>query len=129
VELSLPETKGAFEFFAVVLRENSSLGRWDLVVAAPWLDPDDRESFQALVDPLQAALSRKEFLEFSRIVILKKGYPFLENVLDMVSCEHGLSELRDLTVADISIRTAYVITAMRRTARKRRKKRSGTPAK
>ena len=126
-ELSLSRTRGPFELFAVVLRENSSLGKWDLVAAAPWLSPDDLESFQALIDSVKAALTVEEFLEISRFAVLKTGYPFLEGMLDMVSCEHGLSELRDLTLADISIRIAYVITAMRRPARKRRKKRGVSP--
>jgi hypothetical protein len=127
LELSLSRAKGAFELFAVLLREGSP-EKWDLVVAAPWLDPDQRESFKTMAEALQAALSREEFLEFSRIVILKKGYPFLESLLTMISCEHGMYELRDITVSGISIRIAHVMTAMRRPARKRRRNRDGSPA-
>ena len=127
VELSLSRTHGAFELFAVVHREHP-LGLWDMVVSAPWLNPDKIESYRLMTDALQAALTPKEFLEFSRTVILEKGNPFLESVLSMVSCEHGMQELRDMTVEGISIRIAHVITAMRRPARKRRRKRDSSPA-
>jgi hypothetical protein len=127
LELSLSRSHGAFELFAVVLRE-SSLELWDLVVAAPWLDPGKIESFRLMTDALQAALTREEFLQFSRVVILVKGNPFLESVLTMASCEHGREELRDTTVEGIPIRIAHVLTAVRRPAGKRRRQRDGSPA-
>jgi hypothetical protein len=127
LELSLSRTHGAFELFGVVLRENP-LGLWDLVVAAPWLDPGKIESYKLMTDALQAALTRDEFLQFSRVVILEKGNPFLESVLAMVSCEHGLQELRDMTVEGISIRIAHIITAKPRRARKQVRRRDRSPA-
>src|SRR5262245_32197271 len=113
LELSLSRTHGDFELFGVVLRE-SLLDLWDLVVSALWLSPDKIESYRLVTDALKAALTRDEFLQFSRVVILEKDNPFLESVLGLVSCEHGREELRDTTVEGIPIRIAYVITAMRR---------------
>jgi hypothetical protein len=129
LELSLSRDKGEFELFGIVLRENSSLEKWDLVVAAPWLDPGERESFQTIADGLQATFPREEVLQFSRIVILEKGNPFLESVLALVSVEHGLHELGDMELSGVSIQRAYIITARRRLARKRRRNRNSSPAK
>jgi hypothetical protein len=127
VESSLSRMHGAFELFGVVLRE-SSLDLWDLVVAAPWLNRSKRESYRLMADALQAALTRDEFLQFSRIVILEKGNPFLESLLAMTSGEHGRFDLRDTTLEGIPIRIAHVLTAVRRPARKRRRKRDGSLA-
>jgi hypothetical protein len=77
LELSLSRDKGDFEFFGVILREDA-LEKWDLLVAAPWLDPNQRQSYKMLADLLQGTLSHNEYLEFSRIVILEKRNPFLE---------------------------------------------------
>jgi hypothetical protein len=127
LELTMSSTRGPFEFFGVLLRENSP-EKWDLIVAAPWLDPNQRESYQAIADALQAALTRDEFLEFSRIVILEKGNPLLKDLFAMTSCEHGLFELRDLTLSGISIRIIYILTSLRRPARRRRRNRDGGPS-
>jgi len=125
LEFSMSRDKGDFELFGVLLREDSP-DKWDLIVAAPWLDPDKRESFKVLADALQATLARDDFLGFSRIVILEKGNPFLESLLAMKSIEHGLIEFVNITLSGISIRRAYIITAKGRLARKRRRNRGGS---
>jgi hypothetical protein len=122
IESSLSRAHGPFEFFGVVLRE-SLLDLWDLVVAAPWLSRSKLESYSLMTNALQAALTREEFLQFSRVVILEEGTPFLENVLAMASHEPGLRELRDMNVEGIPIRVAHIITAMQMPARKRQKNR------
>ena len=128
LELAMSRDKGDFEVFGVVLREESR-EKWDLIVAAPWLDSDQLESYRVVANALQAMFAPNELLTFSRIVILEKGWPFLEDVLAMTSVEHGLYEVVDMTLSDISIRRAYIITAKRRPARQRRRKRDRSPAK
>jgi hypothetical protein len=128
LELAMSRDKGDFEVFGVVLREESR-EKWDLIVAAPWLDSDQLESYRVVANALQAMYTPNELLNFSRIVILEKGWPFLEDVLALTSVEHGLYEIVNLTLSDISIRRAYIITAKRRPARQRRRKRDRSPAK
>jgi hypothetical protein len=127
LEISLSRTHGAFVLFGVVLRE-SLLDLWDLVVSAPWLNPDKLDAYRLMTGALQAALTPEEFLQFSRVVILEEGNPFLESVLAMASREHGLRELRDMTVEGIPIRVAHIITAVQRPARKRQANRKHSPA-
>jgi hypothetical protein len=127
LKLALSRDKGAFDLFGVFLREDSP-EKWDLVVAAPWLTPDERESFKTIADGLQSTLTREEVLQFSRIVILEKGNPFLESVIARVSVEHGLSELDQTELSGVSIRRAYILTARRRLARKRRRNTDSSPA-
>jgi hypothetical protein len=79
--------------------------------------------------PLKATFTPDDWLDFSRIVILQKDAPFLEDMLAMFSTEHGLEEIACTTVSGIAIRKAYIITAKRRPARKQRKKRASSTAK
>jgi hypothetical protein len=127
LELSLSRTHGAFELFGVVLPERL-LDLWDLVVSAPWLSRGKIESFRLMTGALQAALTRDEFLQFSRVVILEKGNPFLESLLAMSSGEHGRFDLRDTTLEGIPIRIAHIMTAKRRRTRKRVRSRDGSTA-
>src|SRR5262249_34071818 len=128
IERSMSREKGGFEFFGVVLPE-ATLEQWDLVVAAPWLKPHTLESYQMVAAPLQATFTRDDWFDFSRIAILQKDAPFLEEMLAMFSTEHGLKEITCTTVAGVSIRKAYIITAKRRRAPKQRKKRDRSTAK
>jgi hypothetical protein len=130
IERSLSRDKGGFEFFGVVLPV-ATLEQWDLVVAAPWLNTHTLESYKVVAAPLQATFTRDDWHDFSRIAILQKDAPFLEEMLAMFSTEHGLEEISCTTVADIAIRKAYIITAKRRrsSARKQRKKPGGSTAK
>jgi hypothetical protein len=127
IERSLSREKGDFEVFGVVLPEKT-LQRWDLIVAAPWLDSRTLQSYRVVAAPLQATFTPNDWLEFSRIVILKKGAPFLEDVLALTTVEHGLYEIVNMTLSGISIRRAYIITAKRRPARQRRRKRDRSTA-
>jgi hypothetical protein len=126
LETSMSRDMGEFELFGVLLREESP-EKWDLVVAAPWLDPDNRESFKLVADALQEILTREEFLEISRIVILEKGNQFLENLLAVVSVEHSPIEIIDFAWSSISIRRAYIVTSKRRLAQKLRRNRGRRP--
>ena len=128
LERSLSRDKGDFEVFGVVLREESR-EMWDLIVAAAWLDSHQLESYRLVADALQATFAPHDLLNFSRIVILEQGYPFLEDVLSLTSVEHGLYEIVNMTLSGISIKRAYIITAKRRPAPERRRKRDRAPAK
>ena len=120
LELALSRQRGEFELFGIFLRKESQ-GKWDLIVAAPWLHSYDRASLQAIVSEMQKSLSPAELLEFSRVVVLDKGNPFLENLLGSFETEHDAIEARNLTLLGLSFRRAYVITARGRLARKHRR--------
>jgi hypothetical protein len=128
LELAMSRENGAFELFGIFVREDS-LEKWDLVLAAPWLNPDERESLQFIVDQLQRSLTPSEMLDASLIVILEEGNPFLETVVTLVQVEHGMTEIGDFGILGVSIQKAYIITSMRRPGRKPRRQRKNTAAK
>ena len=128
IERSLSRERGDFEVFGVVLPEES-LEQWDLIVAAPWLDSHTLKSYQVVAAALQATFTPDDWLDFSRIVILEKGSPFLEDVLALTSVEHGLYEIMNMTLYLIFIMSFYIITSKRRPARRRGRKRDRSHAK
>lgn len=127
LERSLSNERGGFELFGVFLRAGSP-ERWDLIVAAPWLDPNERESLKLVADALSGSLVRDELLGISRIVILDKGDRLLESILATFNTEHACLELGRTVLAGIQIRRAFLITAKRRLATKRRRGRRVRPA-
>jgi hypothetical protein len=120
LEMTLSQEKGEFELFGIFLRKESQ-GKWDLIVAAPWLHSYDRASLQAIVSEMQKVLSQPELLDFSRVVVLDKGNPFLENLLTMFATEHEPIKAENLTLLGLSFRSVYILTARGRLARKHRR--------
>ena len=120
LELNLSQQRGEFELFGLFLREESQ-EKWDLIVAAPWLHSYDRASLQAVVSEMQKTLTPAELLEFSRVVVLDKGNPFLEQLLAQYKTERNLVDVHDLSLLGLSFRRAYIITAVGRLARKHRR--------
>jgi hypothetical protein len=70
---------------------------------------------------MQNTLSPGELLMFSRVVVLDKGNPFLEDLLKTFSTEHSPTEIESLTLNGLSFRRIHIITAQGRLARKRRR--------
>ena len=54
--------KGDFTLFGVFKRE-SGLGKWDLVVAAPWLKANEFKGLSCLVRLLTASLGKRALLD------------------------------------------------------------------
>jgi hypothetical protein len=119
IELALSLENGEFELFGAFLRE-AAQGRWDLIVAAPWLKAGDRKSLEIVIDGMRQLLSSQEVVEFSRVVVLDKGNPFLEELLRAFSAEHSLTEVKNLELRGVLFRTAYIITAKGRLRGRRR---------
>jgi hypothetical protein len=129
IELSLSRERGGFVFFGLVQREDSTLWKWDLVVAAPWLEPYSFESLSVIADALRATMI-DEMTALSFIAVLGDDSPFLQDVITLVPpVEHGLIELNNESIAEMDIRKAYVITCRGRLAPKPKgRKKSGRTA-
>lgn len=75
----LETERGRLVLFGLFGREES-LGNWDLVVAAPWLNRQDHETVNYLFSKLQGALTRDELLQLSRVVILSPQDQFVQSL-------------------------------------------------
>ena len=123
--------KGPLELFGLFLRDDSP-DLWDVVVAAPWLEADERESFVYIADLLRSHLSDEERFWFSRIVILDHGGAVLDSFLKEFGKRIGLAEVHYVAAGGAVIRRAYIIVAQslakeasRRTAKKSPRPKAG----
>ncbi len=112
LERRIASEKGRFDLFALFLREESP-GKWDLLVAAPWLERGDKKALDYIADQVQAALQPEDLLRLSRIVIIDEDNPALEDVQRSVSTKHGPAEVQNRTLFGLQIERAYVITSRR----------------
>lgn len=103
--------KGELTLFALFLREGAE-DRWDLLVAAPWLDGDEADGLRYLSKKLNAKLSEREMIELSRIVLIEQNDPGLKKLLRNTRVEGGeVRELENSTFAGLSLRRAIIFEA------------------
>ena len=119
LERDIASEKGEFSLFALFLREEAD-GKWDLLASAPWLEANNRESLEYLVNQLRARLDTPELLSLSMIVLLEKGNPVLEAIHKAIKVRHGMAEVMDSISFGVPIKHAYIITSARDNAPRNR---------
>lgn len=97
--------KGDLSFFGLVLREDASV--WDLLVAAKWIDEDQKKALDYLVEKLQNKLTTQELLQISAIILLQNEYFTGQSVM---TSETGWEE-NDIDLYGIPVKKAYIFTA------------------
>ena len=112
-EVIMAEEKGPFDLFALFLREDAP-GKWDLVVAAEWIDKSKEASFKYIADIVQKALSKEELLKLSRIVLIDENNPALEALHKAMHVEHSIAEIQDSNFFGMQIKHVYLVTSRRR---------------
>lgn len=110
LEEEISGLEGKFRLFALVLREGAQ-DRWDLVVSAPYLPADKKESFERLAKHVKSRLAPQELLALSRIVVLDEGNPTLEAMNKAIRVEHGMAEVKDRNFFGLQVEHAYIITS------------------
>lgn len=111
-EVEISNERGAFNLFALFLREDAT-GKWDLLVAAPWIEKDKSEALKYLAEKIKSSLDDKELLMLSRIVIIDKGNPALDAIQRAVQIEQGITEIKDSDFFGLQIKHAYLISSQR----------------
>ena len=109
IEVEISADKGSFNLFALIEREDS-LGKWDIVVAANWVDGGRKELINTIASKIREKLSGDEQLMLSRIVTLFPSDVLVRN-LNLIGVEHGIVELSNNTFNGIPIKKAYLITS------------------
>ena len=112
LERDIVSEKGEFSLFALFLREDAD-GKWDFLASAPWLEANNRESLEYLVNQLRSRLDTQELLSLSMVVLLEKGNPVLEAIHKAIKVKHGMAEVMDSTSFGVPIKHAYIITSAR----------------
>ena len=112
VERALAEKKGAFNLFALFLREDAP-DKWDLLIAASWVERNKPDTLKYIAQKLQKSLNKKELLKLSRIVIIDHGNPALDAFQRAFHVEHGSTEIQGSNLFGLQIKHAYLITSRR----------------
>ncbi len=83
----LEREHGSIYIFALFLRVDP-IERWDVVLSAPWLNPDELSSYELITSKIQIALDPSEQVQLARIVILDPSdlnVSFLQNLATVVN--------------------------------------------
>ncbi len=88
IVVDLEGRRGPILIFALFLREDP-LERWDVVVCASWLNPDDMEAYKIVSDEFQRFLTQPELMQFSRLVILDEKDPVVSFLQDSCTITNG----------------------------------------
>jgi len=100
-----------FSLFGLFLREDAG-NKWDLVVAASWIDADSFEQIKYLADKLKSHLKDSELLSISRIVLLDLRNPIVQSINKYCRVtREGDLELNDFQLNNIALpfKYAYII--------------------
>lgn len=74
--------------FALFLREEA-LGKWDLLVSAPWLTPRTLDSYEKVSQAIKARFDNSEIVQLSRIVVLESLDPAVAFLQDLYNVPNG----------------------------------------
>jgi len=112
LERRLSQDRGEFSLFALFLREDAA-DRWDLIVAAPWIDVNRKEALAYITTQIQLDFCVEELPRLSRVVLVDQSNPAVEAINQAVNCQHGQTEVRDSNFFGLEIKHAYIITSHR----------------
>src|SRR5215208_1562880 len=112
LERRLSEEKGDFALFALFLREDAT-DKWDLLVAAPWIEANRKQALQYIANQIQVTLKPEEITRLSRVVLIDKGNPALDAINRVMSVKHGLADVQDINFFGLQIKRGYIITSQR----------------
>lgn len=112
IEQCLSEKKGRFWIFALLQREDSP-GKWDLLVAAEWLQEEDRKSLDHIITALEQEFTQDDLLQLSRIVVLNPDNPIVQDLTAAFSQEHRLNFIQNIAVNGMQFAQGVIITSRR----------------
>lgn len=112
-EAIMAKEKGPFNLFALFLREDAP-DKWDLLVAADWVDRDKGNAIKYVASKIQEILTKEELLSLSRIVIIEKDNPALAALNSAFHVTQSSVEIKNSNLFGLQINHAYLITSQRR---------------
>jgi hypothetical protein len=109
--------KGDFTLFALFRRANG-LGRWDLVVSAPWLEKGKSKAFSELVDLLAKSIDKRSFLQLARVEPIPSNNPTVKFILANIPVDDGERRIQSTDLFDLQIDEAIILRAKRPQSKK-----------
>jgi hypothetical protein len=112
IERTLSEERGGFALFALFLREDA-VDKWDLIVAAPWIEPDRKAALSLITGRIQEAFTPEELSMLSRVVLVDLANPAVAAMNQALNIQHGRAEVKDSNFFGLQIKHAYIISSQR----------------
>jgi len=112
LERKIAKQKGNFTLFALFLRDNA-LNKWDLLVAAPWIEADRKTALTYLSKQIQPSMTAEELLQISRIVLIDETNPTLDMIRNTLQPKQGVVEITDSDLFGLQIKRAFIISAQK----------------
>lgn len=110
VERELSRQQGSFTLFALFERQDIP-SRWDLVIAAPWVDRDNEQAMRLLASEMKKRLPPSDVVRVSRIVLLDSDDSSVRAITSAHPVEHGRVEIDEASDYGLPADRGFVITA------------------
>ncbi|HBL27339.1 MAG TPA: hypothetical protein DD490_10945 [Acidobacteria bacterium] len=110
VERTLSRERGEFTLFALFERQDIPM-RWDLVVAAPWIEQDNEQAMHILAAEVKKNLPGNQIQRISRIILLDSGDASVRAIISEHSVEHGRIEIEEVSHYGLPADRGYLITS------------------
>lgn len=111
IEARLSEQQGPFTLFAVLLRGDSVPDRWDLVVAAPWMDGERTNGIKIVAKEVFSTAPLDIALRISRVAPVNTREAELRAFVERFAPLHGWREIRNERFFGHEIEVGYIVTA------------------
>ena len=104
---AMANERGPFLLFGLFRRADLP-ERWDLVVAAPWLEPSTLESFEYIAKKLASAgLSADEMVSISRIAVVSSGIE-VQSLINLLQNRPRPAQLNNFSFGGVPILEAII---------------------
>ncbi len=110
IERELSQQKGRFTLFAVFERQDIP-NRWDLLVAAPWAEQDEKQAVRLLAAELKKRIPPSEMTRVSRILILSSDDASVRAITSARSVEHSRTPFNEASDYGLPAERGYLITS------------------
>jgi hypothetical protein len=120
LEREIAKERGDFALFALILRPGLSgvvstsddpgiIGRWDLVVSAPWVGRNQKEELEYFVRKLRMRVGETGTGFLSRIVMLTPTDQFVRTMNASFRTDDSPIEVLRSSLSGVEIERAYII--------------------
>lgn len=107
---AIAKQKGDFALFGLFMRADSP-GRWDLVVAAPWLEVGQLKALGEFIRLLEDRLGEREVRSFAKIITLKPSSPEIRAELTELNIEKPEKRFHNTTLFGADVEEAVILRA------------------
>jgi len=112
IEINLSKKKGRFTLFGLFQSENTG-DKWDLLIAAPWININDTGTLKLIATSVQEALTPEEIVMIQRIALIDDKNPALNALQMSIHAEHGGAEFVNCNFFGFLITHAFIITSQK----------------